>query len=261
MSANQARRKIFAGNWKMNYTAKETREFFNAIAGKIPAAKSGCEFQLYVPTLSLTTALELGRKHGITIGAQNAHWEMKGAFTGETSGAMLKEIGVNQVLIGHSERRQYFGETNATVAKRCASLLKQGFNVLVCIGETRAEREAGKTNTVLREQLMALFHEGDLNCGSYLGKSLHVAYEPVWAIGTGLTATPEQAEEAHVEVRKVLAKSVSEQAAQATSILYGGSVTPANFENLLHCSNIDGGLVGGASLKAEDWLKLATILK
>ncbi|MCM0605410.1 MAG: triose-phosphate isomerase [Xanthomonadaceae bacterium] len=255
------RRKIFAGNWKMNYTVKETREFFSAIEGKIPAAKSGCEFQLYVPALSLTIALDLGKKSGITIGAQNVHWETKGAFTGEVSGPMVKEIGVNQVLVGHSERRQHFGETNTTVAKRCSSLLKQGFNVLVCIGETRAEREAGKTNTVLRQQLMALFHEGEHHCGSYLGKSLHVAYEPVWAIGTGLTATPEQAEEAHQEIRTVLTKSVSEEASKATSILYGGSVTPANFAELLKCENIDGGLVGGASLKPQDWLALAQILQ
>lgn len=244
----------------MNYGVKETREFFDTIAGKIPASRSGREYQLYVPSLSLTTALDLGQKHGITIGAQNAHWEMKGAFTGETSGPMLKEIGVGHVLVGHSERRQYFGETNATVAKRCASLLKQGFEVLVCIGETRAEREAGRTNTVIREQLLALFHEGDTNCGAYLGKSLNVAYEPVWAIGTGLTATPEQAEEAHVEVRSVLTKCVSENAAASTSVLYGGSVTPANFESLLACPNIDGGLVGGASLKPQDWLTLAQIL-
>jgi len=243
-----SRRKILAGNWKMNHGLQETKAFFSVLEGKLPTPKAGCEFQLYLPYLSLATGLSEAPQ-SIKIGAQNAHWEMKGAFTGEISGPMLKEAGIDHVLVGHSERRQYFGETDDTVAKRALSLLKQGFQVLACIGETRAERESGQTNKVLEKQLTPLC---TTELQAYFGKALNFAYEPVWAIGTGLTATPEQAQEAHAYVRSRVSAS--------TSILYGGSVTPANFASLLSCKDIDGGLVGGASLKSEDWLKLAQIL-
>ena len=245
----------------MNFTRAETSAFFHEISKKMPVTRSGRSYELYVPTLNLEIARDEATKLGITIGAENAHWELKGAFTGEISGPMLKEIKIGNVLIGHSERRQYFGETNVTVAKRASSLLKQGFNVLVCIGESKDERLGNKTNMVLREQLLALFHDGETNCANYLGKSMHIAYEPVWAIGTGLTATPEQAEDAHKEIRSILSKAVSQEAAEATSVLYGGSVTPVNFAELLKCPNIDGGLVGGASLKPTDWLALAQLLQ
>lgn len=254
-----SRKKILAGNWKMNHGPKETQTFFEAIA-QAPKAKAGTEFQLYVPAVSFSAALERASKLDVKVGAQNAHWEMKGAFTGELSGPLLKEVGIQHVLTGHSERRQYFGETDETAAKRTYSLLNQGFQVLACVGETRAEREAGQTINVLRRQVMALFQNGQQDCSIFLDGRLSLAYEPVWAIGTGLTATPEQAQDAHEYIRELLMKDIGADASQKTSILYGGSVTPVNFESLLNCVDIDGGLVGGASLKPQDWLKLAEMI-
>ncbi len=212
--------------------------------------------RLYVPYLSLETALKTvkARHLPIQIGAQNVHFEKSGAFTGEISIPMLKEIGVDQVLVGHSERRQFFNETNETVVKRTVAALSQGMEVLACIGETRAEREAQRTESVLLEQLTPLLDQ--LECRAAMGDKLHLAYEPVWAIGTGVVATPDQAEAAHAYIRTLLAKKLSPEQTNATRILYGGSVSPTNFAELLRCPNIDGGLVGGASLKLDSWSQL-----
>jgi triosephosphate isomerase len=188
------------------------------------------------------------------IGAQNIHYEKSGAFTGEISASMLKEIGVTQALVGHSERRQYFGETNESVLKRTVGALAQGIEVLVCIGETQAERNEGHTQNVIEAQLNPLLTNEA--CLQAFGKNLHIAYEPVWAIGTGVTATPAQAEETHAFIRSLLAKKLSVADTNATRILYGGSVTPSNLKELLACENIDGGLVGGASVKVESWTAL-----
>lgn len=250
---------LIAGNWKMNHDAKATREFAKSVAGAWGSKLTDSTRKfvetgklralVFPPQLSLAPALEAFTGTPVAVGAQNVHWEEKGAFTGEISGAMVAEIGVKWTLAGHSERRQYFGETDQTVKKRSESHLKQGFQVVLCIGETRAEREAGQTEHVIRTQLA----QGLPDTWS---DRLVIAYEPVWAIGTGLTATPEQAEEAHVISRREIANKYGPEAAAKTLILYGGSVTPENAAGLLSQPNVDGGLVGGASLKPESFLAL-----
>lgn len=245
---------LLAGNWKMNHTQKDTTAFLDAL--KIES-KPGAQMRLYVPYLNLETALRKAHS-GLQIGAQNVHFEKSGAFTAEVSCPMLKEIGVNQVLIGHSERRQYFGETNDTVLKRCVTALNEGFEVLVCVGETLHERNDGKMQSILEAQLIQL--TSNETTRTAFGQKLHIAYEPVWAIGTGVTATPVQAAEAHAFIRNFLKTKISADCANATRILYGGSVTPANFKELLACADIDGGLVGGASLKIEGWTQLWTLI-
>jgi triosephosphate isomerase len=268
-SASSNRGILIAGNWKMNYGPREAASFFQAlVAGsKVLEPSNGMQLLrsgklqacVIPPTLTLESAKHLAEKapFPLTVAAQNAHWEKKGAFTGEISGPMLKEMGVEWVLIGHSERRQFFGETDETVRKRSESLLEQGFKVIVCIGETRAEREAGKTSEVLIRQMTGVCPEAGKGVAACLATgSVVFAYEPVWAIGTGLTASPEQAEEAHALIRSLLRKNFGEEAAARTLLLYGGSVTPENIDGLLACPNVDGGLVGGASLKPESFLAL-----
>ena len=247
---------ILAGNWKMNHGMKETKAFLSALDFH---AHASAEMRLYLPFLSLATGLEViqSKKMQLQMGAQNAHFEKSGAFTGEVSAPMLIEAGIKQVLIGHSERRQYFNETNESVLKKTVSCLTQGLEVLVCIGETGDERNQNLTEKVLLAQLSPLL-ENETCLGAF-GTTLHLAYEPVWAIGTGVTATPKQAEDAHAFIRGLLLKKLSPAQAATTGILYGGSVTPANFKELLACPNIDGGLVGGASLKLESWLALWNI--
>ena len=234
---------FIAGNWKMNHGPRETELFFKELKSLLSLSWSehlrAC---ICPPFVSLEAALRAAHGTLVSVGAQNAHWEKKGAFTGETSGTMLHELGISTVLVGHSERRQFFGETDETASKRTESLLEQGFCVVLCIGETKEQRQSGQTKAVLIKQLGAV---------KFLDGRLVIAYEPVWAIGTGLTATPEQAEEAHQIIRRDLWDRFGMEAAGKTSILYGGSVTPENIRSLLACPNIDGALVGGASLKAE----------
>lgn len=261
---------LIAGNWKMNLNRKETEAYFsdlknqsgsflNSEALKLLKSRS-LRASLIPPYFSLEKAREklAGLPFPLYLIAQNAHWEKKGAFTGEISGPMLSEIGIHSVLIGHSERRQFFGETNETVRKRAESLLEQGFHVILCIGETRAERDAGRTAEVLTRQLSEGL-PGSVGRGAAsftFADKLTLAYEPVWAIGTGLTASPEQAEEAHRVVRGVLKERLGAEIADRMPILYGGSVTPENAQAVLSCENVDGALVGGASLKAESYLAL-----
>ena len=250
---------LLAGNWKMNHLQKDTITFLNTLAPTLKPS-TNAQMRLYVPALSLETAANKIKTESIPlqIGCQNAHYEKAGAFTGEISVPMLKEIGIDQVLVGHSERRQLFGETNETVLKRTVSALEQGMEVLVCIGETLDERNQGKMQSILQSQLELLI-QNETSRNAFGGK-LHIAYEPVWAIGTGVTATPAQAAEAHAFIRKLLQTRISPTCANATRILYGGSVTPANFKELLTCPDIDGGLVGGASLKIESWTQLWTLI-
>lgn len=245
----------------MNQLQKDTVAFLDALSVFLKKEpKASAEMRLYVPALSLEIASKKTKADSIPvrIGCQNAHYEKSGAFTGEISVPMLKEIGIEQVLVGHSERRQYFGETNDTVLKRTSSALEQGMEVLVCIGETLEERNQGKMETIWESQLEKLVsHE---TCRNAFGTKLHIAYEPVWAIGTGVTATPAQAAEAHAWIRSFLKTKTSLETANATRILYGGSVTPANFKELLNSPDIDGGLVGGASLKIESWTQLWSLI-
>jgi triosephosphate isomerase len=248
---------LLAGNWKMNHGPKATAEFLGNLSIE---AKANAQMRLYVPYVSIPTAIAASENKNLPlqIGAQNIHFELSGAFTGEVSGPMLDEIGVKQVLVGHSERRQYFNETDATVLKRTVSALKQGFEVLLCIGETLDQRNSNQTHTVLESQLTLLLSDPD--CLAAFSKKLHIAYEPVWAIGTGVVATPAQAQEAHAYIRSLLAKKLSTDSTQSTCILYGGSVTPANFKELLGCPDIDGGLVGGASVKVDSWTALWNLI-
>ena len=256
-----------AGNWKMNHSSEETAAFFTEFRA-LSASLSPDELRqiqsgqvkvcIAPPTLSLQKAQSLISYLGfpVTIAAQNAHWEKKGAFTGEISGPMLQEIGVQWALVGHSERRQLFGETDKTVRMRAESLLDQGFQIILCIGETRTEREKEQTREVLIHQITEAIPNTHSGIAKYLDGRVLIAYEPVWAIGTGLTATPEQAEEAHAIIRDLLLNRFGVGAASRTPLLYGGSVTPENIGSLLACSNVDGALVGGASLKPQSFLSL-----
>jgi triosephosphate isomerase len=210
---------LIAGNWKMFKGPVATREFFAAF--KPPA---GPDIVVAPPFVSLAAAVE----SGVTIYAQNVHWEHEGAFTGEVSPQMLREVGVAGAIVGHSERRQYFGETDDSVARRAEAALAAGLGVIACVGELEQEREAGETEAVLRRQVSVLPYD----------ERLVVAYEPVWAIGTGRTATPELAQQAHAFVKSLLDRPV----------LYGGSVKPENAAELLAQPDVDGALVGGASL-------------
>ena len=219
---------LIAGNWKMFKGAHQAREFAAQIK-LLPGRMPEVEIVVCPPYVSLAATLQgLGTDSGISVYAQNVHWELEGAYTGEVSAPMLLELGVTGAIVGHSERRQHFGETDATVAMRVAAALEAGLHVIACVGETEQEREAGETEAVLERQVSALpRHE-----------RLVIAYEPVWAIGTGKTATPEIAQKAHAFV-----KSLHE-----TSVLYGGSVKPDNAAVLLELPDVDGALVGGASL-------------
>jgi triosephosphate isomerase (TIM) len=266
--AGKPRGVLIAGNWKMNHGPAEAEAFLRAFLEKArsalppsaePHLASGSLQACVIPP---AISLERARKAAadapfpVHIAAQNAHWERKGAFTGELSGPMLQEIGVTWALVGHSERRQHFGETDESARRRTEGLLAQGFRVILCIGETRAERESGRTEEVLARQLDGALPERGAGAAAYLDGRLVIAYEPVWAIGTGLTATPQQAEEAHQAIRKRLWDRFGVSAAGQTPILYGGSVTPENADSLIACPNVDGALVGGASLKPESLLAL-----
>lgn len=242
-----------SGNWKMNHSQAETRKFFETLSAL--KLQNGLRIEIYPPATSWKIATEMATKfHALRIGAQNLHFEKSGAFTGELSALMAQECGVSLSLVGHSERRTYFGETSSICAKKIAFLLSQKFEVLYCIGETLDEREKNKTALVLKHQIEDGLLDG---FSEALEKGqLALAYEPVWAIGTGKTATTEQAEEAHKNVRQLLWDRFGMEAASRTQILYGGSVKPDNLEALLKCANIDGALIGGASLDASSFLKI-----
>ena len=251
---NKATRKaVIAGNWKMNQTASEAKELITALIPLVEG-KNGCDIVICTPYTSLVTAIELTKGTNVKVGAENVHFAKSGAYTGEISADMLTELGVEYVIIGHSERRQYFGETDETVNLRTKAALEAGLKVILCLGEVLDERQNGITEEIVSMQTkLALkdITEEQL-------KNIIIAYEPVWAIGTGLTATPDQAEEVCAHIRAVVAKLYSEKAAQALTIQYGGSMNAANAADLLSKTNVDGGLIGGASLKPNDF---ATIIE
>ena len=248
-------RKIFiAGNWKMNKTAAETRALCEALKDSLAPFAGKAEVAVCPTFTSLTTAVEILKGTNVKVGAQNIHWADEGAFTGEISGAMLKEIGVEYVIIGHSERRQYFGETDETVNKRTSAALKYGLKPIVCIGETLAEREGNRTEAVLEKQIRGAF----AGIPASAMADITIAYEPVWAIGTGKTATPDMAEATHAFIRKVLADLFGADVAEAAVIQYGGSMKPGNAKDLVAQKDIDGGLIGGAALKADSFTELVT---
>jgi triosephosphate isomerase len=241
------RKTIIAGNWKMNKTPAKSKLLIDEI---IPLCSGGgCEVVLCVPFTSLATAVDAVKSTDIKIGAQNVHFEASGAYTGEISAAMLKEVGAGYVIIGHSERRQYFGETDETVNKRTKAALSAGIIPIVCVGEHLWEREADITEEVVSRQIKLAFAGID---AAGAAKTV-VAYEPVWAIGTGKTATSEQAQDACKLIRDRLAALYGKDTADSITIQYGGSMNAANAAELLAKEDVDGGLIGGASLKSEDF--------
>ena len=250
---NKALRKaVIAGNWKMNKTPAEAKELIAAIAPLVKDA--GCEVIACTPFVDLSAAQEAAQGTNIQIGAENCHWEKSGAYTGEISAEMLASMGVNIVIIGHSERRQYFGETDVTVQKRVRAALDAGLTVILCVGETLEQREQGITSELVAMQTKIALggvSEEEL-------KRIIIAYEPVWAIGTGKTATAQQANEVCHTIREVIGAVYSQAAADGITIQYGGSMNAGNAAELLAQPDVDGGLIGGASLKPNDF---ATIVK
>ena len=244
------RRAVIAGNWKMNKNRAEAKALITEL---LPLVKDAdCEVVLCTPYTNLETALALTEGTNVKVGAENCHWAESGAFTGEISAPMLKELGVQYVIIGHSERRQYFGETDAIVNRKTKAALASSLHPIVCVGETLQEREAGRVEDVISTQVK----------GSLAGLSAKemldsvIAYEPVWAIGTGKTATSAQAQEVHALIRKVLTGMFDAAVAQGVRIQYGGSVKPANAKELFSMPDIDGGLIGGAALDAKSFIDI-----
>ncbi|MBZ5654538.1 MAG: triose-phosphate isomerase [Acidobacteriia bacterium] len=242
------RKKLIAANWKMYKTPDQTRDFFREF---LPLVQGHDRDEIVVcPNyLCIDAAVTATKGSNVAIGAQDLHWEKEGAFTGEICTSMLLAVGVTHVIIGHSERRQYFGETDDTVNLKLKSALEAGLVPIVCVGEVLEEREAGLTDDVLRRQCMRAFYK----ISAKKAAKLVVAYEPVWAIGTGKTATPQLASDAHVIIRGEAAKAFGEEFADHLRILYGGSVKPENAKALMSEAEIDGGLVGGASLDPKSF--------
>ena len=247
------RRTVIAGNWKMNMTPAQTKAFIEELAPMV-AGQDKCDIVLCVPAIDIPAAVEAAKGTNINIGAENVHFKASGAYTGEISAEMLVEAGVKYVVIGHSERRQYFGETDQTVNLRTLAAVNAGLTAIVCVGETLEQRELGYTETLLKFQTkMAL-----TGISKEQLKNIVVAYEPVWAIGTGVTATADQADEGNGFVREAIAEVYGKDVAETVTVQYGGSMNDANAAELLSKVNVDGGLIGGASLKTD---KFTAIVK
>lgn len=244
------RRKVIAGNWKMNMLPNEAMAFIEQLTPLVKDTKH--EVILCVPYTDLFYSLLTAQGTNIKIGAQNMHWEEKGAYTGEVSGKMLKSIQVEYVIIGHSERRQYFAETDETVNKKIKAALQNELKPIVCVGETLEQREAGEAQNIIKMQTKLAL----AGLSKQQMQNVMIAYEPIWAIGTGKTATSNDANEVIKAIRKQISELYGEEVAQNTIILYGGSVKPENSKELFSTSDIDGGLVGGASLNVEDFEKI-----
>ena len=243
------RKPIIAGNWKMNKTPSEAKELVTAL---IPLVRdAACDVVVCTPAVDFAAVKEVIGGTNIKLGAENMHWKESGAYTGEISAAMLKECGVEYVILGHSERRQYFGETDATVNLRTLAAVAAGLTPIICVGEKKEEREAGYTDALVTYQTLTAL----TGLTAEQVANVVIAYEPVWAIGTGLTATDEQANETIRVIRSAI-RSVYGDAADEVRIQYGGSMNPKNVKGLMAQPEIDGGLIGGASLKAEDFSKV-----
>ena len=240
------RRTVIAGNWKMNFTPAEATEFINAVKPLV-AGKNNCDVIFCAPYVTIAAAQEAAKGSDIKIGAENVHFAEKGAYTGEVSAKMLTACGVEYVIVGHSERRQYFGETDETVNLRTKAALAAGMKVILCLGEVKEQRLSGITDEVVAMQTKLDLK--DVTAEEL--KNIIIAYEPVWAIGTGLTATPEQAQETIHVIRETLAKLYGKKAAEEVTIQYGGSMNEKNAAELLAKPDVDGGLIGGASLVPE----------
>ncbi|KMQ52988.1 Triosephosphate isomerase [Chitinispirillum alkaliphilum] len=242
------RKNFIAGNWKMNTTLDEARKLAQEVVEAV-GQNADVDVAVCPPYTNLLAVGEVIKGSNVKLGAQDVHWEAKGAYTGKVSCDMLKSIGVTYVIIGHSEQRTYFGETDETVNKKVKAALSAGLLPIICVGETLEQRKSGEMNNVIERQVEGAFEgvsaEDAVKCT--------IAYEPVWAIGTGETATPEQANEAHVFIRKILSRIFGEENSNTIRIQYGGSMKPDNAKALLAQSDVDGGLIGGAALKASDF--------
>ena len=241
------RKAIIAGNWKMNKTPEEAKKLVEEL--KPLVADASCDVVVCVPAVDIPVVKEAAKKSNIKVGTQNVHWAKSGAFTGELSAEMLVKSGVEYVIIGHSERRQYFGETDATVNQRVLAAVAAGLKVILCVGEKLEERQAGYTDALVEYQTLIALTGLDKK----QVEKIVIAYEPVWAIGTGVNATDEQANETIGVIRAALARKYGKGVANKVRIQYGGSMKPGNVKGLMAQPEIDGGLIGGASLKAEDF--------
>lgn len=244
------RKPIIAGNWKMNMTPSECAKLINELKPLVTQAK--CDVVVCPPFVDLAAAKEALAGSNIRLGAQNVHWAEKGAYTGEISVGMLRELGVEYAIVGHSERRQYFGETNDGVNKRARAALAAGITPIICVGESLAQREGGETEAWVGTQTEAALRD----MTAQEAEKVIIAYEPIWAIGTGRTATSAQADETIAVIRGVVAKLYGAAVAQKVRMQYGGSMKPQNAAELMAMPNIDGGLIGGASLKASDFAQV-----
>ncbi|MBY8961211.1 triose-phosphate isomerase [Flavobacterium sp. D11R37] len=245
------RKQIVAGNWKMNNDSKQTKALLDELLAKRPQS-TNTKIVIAPTFVNLQQAVEQAAGSNIIVAAQNMHQAESGAYTGEISVGMLKSINVNTVILGHSERRAYFGETNSILAEKVKTALKNNVTIIFCFGEELADRQSGNHFNVVETQLReGLFHITEEQWGSVV-----LAYEPVWAIGTGETASPEQAQEMHAFIRSLLRDNISSTVAENTSILYGGSVKPDNATEIFSKPDVDGGLIGGAALKADDFLAI-----
>lgn len=247
---------LIAGNWKMNCGPKETSKLLQGIKNSDTEIPGDIDVLVCPPMISLTTAAEeLEGQEDISLGAQNVYSEDNGSYTGEVSTRMLNEVGCEYVILGHSERREYFGETDKTVNAKAKKAVADGLKPVICVGESLKQRKAGDHERVVRKQVEAAI----LEIGPEDAAQLVIAYEPIWAIGTGESATPGQAQEMHAMIRTVLADLYSEDAADQIQVLYGGSMKPHNAEELLGQPDVDGGLIGGASLKADSFTAIIEI--
>lgn len=247
------RKKVIAGNWKMNLTQEEAEKFLQELILILPKTKS--EVILCVPFVDLDVAKKITSSTDIKIGAQNCHFEEKGAFTGEISAKMLSSMNVDYVILGHSERRTYFAETDEIINKKVKAALSQKLKVILCVGETLEQREQNITNAVIKSQLCVALKDIEKDAL----KNITIAYEPVWAIGTGKTATSDLAEEVCKFIRNLIKDLYSSEISDSIAILYGGSMNSKNAQELLSQENIDGGLIGGASLKLADFSEIVNI--
>ena len=247
------RKKIVAGNWKMNTTVPEGIELAKAVVAKSGEVPAGVKLIIATPFPHLYPVAEVVKGTAVSLSAENCADKEKGAYTGEVSAAMLASVGCEYTILGHSERRQYYGETDEKLVEKTKLALANGLKVILCVGENLDEREAGKHFDVCETQIKNVLY----NFTAEELKNIVIAYEPVWAIGTGKTATSEQAEEIHAFIRKVISDKFGVEAAEDTTILYGGSCKPSNAKELFAQKDIDGGLIGGAALKADDFIAIA----
>lgn len=243
------RKNIVAGNWKMNTTLEEGVELANEINSKVKEIERNCDVVVCVPYTHLTSVNAVIEPEIVALGAENCSDHDKGAYTGEVSAAMVKSTGATHVILGHSERRQYFGETNEQLLAKTRQALANGLRPIFCVGEVLEDRENGSYNDVVEGQVEALFELTPEEFGKII-----IAYEPVWAIGTGKTATADQAQNMHAHIRKVIASKYGQEVADDTSILYGGSCKPENAREIFSKPDVDGGLIGGAALKADSFM-------